>query len=234
MTKTEEVYATNKKELLAIVWALKNLRNYLYSVIGSEIQTDDQLLSFAISYKSTNIEMKRWYSFIERFTPKVIYKPGTTNVVADALSRIQINNLTDINESVSDKNTQNSAEISFENVIQETRKPLNQFKQQLLLATGRYTIHESINIFENTRHIIKFDTPENLISILRAYNPPNLTVGVHSTLEDFYRLQKPLQDNIVNKFLYTRIFVQDVKNSEDSALIIEETHCRAHRGLDEN
>jgi len=38
----------------------------------------------------------------------------------------------------------------------------------------------------------------------------------------------------VNKFLYTRIFVQDVENSEDRALIIEETNSRAHRGLDEN
>jgi len=81
--------------------------------------------------------MKRWYSFIESFTPKVIYKLGTTNVVADALSRIQVNNLTDSNESVSDQNTQHSTESSFENVIQETRKPLNQFKQQLLIATGR-------------------------------------------------------------------------------------------------
>jgi len=34
--------------------------------------------------------------------------------------------------------------------------------------------------------------------------------------------------------LYTRIFVQYVENCEDRALIIEETHCRAHRGLDEN
>jgi len=33
-------------------------------------------------------------------------------------------------------------ECRFENVIQETRKPLNQFKQQLLIATGRYTIHD--------------------------------------------------------------------------------------------
>jgi len=92
-------------ELLAIVWALKNLRNYLYGVIGIELQTDHQPLSFAISDKNPNIEMKRWYSFIESFTPKVIYKLGTTNVVADALSRIQINNLTDSNESFSDQNT---------------------------------------------------------------------------------------------------------------------------------
>ncbi len=38
----------------------------------------------------------------------------------------------------------------------------------------------------------------------------------------------------MNTFLYTRIFVQDIENSEDRALIIEDTHRRAHRGLDEN
>jgi len=42
--------------LLAIVWALKNLRNYLYEVIGIEIQTDHQ--SFTIADKSPNVEMK--------------------------------------------------------------------------------------------------------------------------------------------------------------------------------
>jgi len=135
-------------------------------VIGIEIQTDHQPLSSGISDKNTNIEMKRSYSFIESFTPKVINKPGTTNVVADALSRIEINNLIDSNEQVSYQNTQHSAESSFENVIQETRKPLNQCNQQLLLATGRFTTHESINIFENTRHIIEFNTPKHLISIL--------------------------------------------------------------------
>jgi len=71
------------------------LRNYLYGVNNIEI------------YKS------------------IIFKAGSTNVVADALSIIQINNLTDSKESVSEQNTPNSAESSFENVIQETRKPLN-------------------------------------------------------------------------------------------------------------
>jgi len=172
LTKAEQIYATNKKELLAIVWAFKNWRNYLYGVNNIEIYTDHRPLSFSISQKYPNIEMKKLYSFIECFSPKIIYKPRSTNVVADALPRIQINNLTDSNETVSDQNTQHSAESSFENVIQETRKPLNQFKQQLLIATGRYTIHEMVNIFGNTRQIIEFDTPENLVSILRKYIPP--------------------------------------------------------------
>jgi len=91
-----------------------------------------------------------------------------------------------------------------------------------------------VNIFGNTRHIIEFDTPENLVSILREYIPPNITIGIHCTLEDLYKIQNPLKENFTNKFLYTKIFVQDVENPEDRALIIEETHCRAHRGLDEN
>lgn len=39
---------TNEKELYAIVWALKNLRNYLYRVTNLEIHTDHQPLTFAV------------------------------------------------------------------------------------------------------------------------------------------------------------------------------------------
>jgi len=109
-------------------------------------------LTTSRSIPITYFEIKRWYYFIESYSPKIIYKSGATNVVADALSRIQNYNLTERNESVSDQNTQHSAESSFENVVQETRKPLNQLKQQLLIATGRYTIHESIKVFGNARH----------------------------------------------------------------------------------
>jgi len=64
--------------------------------------------------------MKRWYSFIESFTPKIIYKRGTINVVADTLSRIQISNITNSDldvsdQSNSDQDAQHSAESSFEN-----------------------------------------------------------------------------------------------------------------------
>ncbi len=70
---------------------------------------------------------------------KIIYLPGTTNIVADALSRIKINKTTssDIEQSILDQNTQHSADSSFEKVIQETPKPLNQFQQQLLLTRGK-------------------------------------------------------------------------------------------------
>ncbi len=91
-----------------------------------------------------------------------------------------------------------------------------------------------MNVFDKIRHIIEYDTPENLIEILREYLKPNITVGIHCTLEDLYHIQLPLKTNFTNKFLYTKIFLQDVESNEDKAIIIEETHSRAHRRLDEN
>jgi len=78
-----------------------------------------------------------------------------------------------------------------------------------------------VNIFGNTRHIQEFDTTENLVSILREYIPPNITISDHCTLEDLYKSQNP--QNFTNKFLFTKIFVQDVKNPEDRALITDNT-----------
>lgn len=77
-------FAANEKELLAIVWALKNLRNYLYGVKNLNIFTDHQPLTFAVSDKNTKI--KRWKAFIDEHNAKLHYKPGRQNYVADALS----------------------------------------------------------------------------------------------------------------------------------------------------
>jgi len=91
--------------------------------------------------------MKWWCSFIESFTPKIIYKPGITNVVADALYRIKLN-----------------------------------IKR---LSTTKHNGRNSLNI-----------------------------------------RRLPLSYPIT----FNKIFLQDVENNEDKAIIIEETHSRAHRG----
>lgn len=237
LNKTERNYATNERELYAIVWALKNLRNYLYGVTNLEIHTDHQPLSFAVSARNPNSKMKRWHAFIEEFSPKIFYKPGSTNVVADALSRVIINNITNTDneeEISSDNETIHSAESSYETVIHETNKPLNQFKQQLLISKNKFTIHEKYDVFNKTRHIIEYDTVENLIIILKEFLQPNLTTGIHCSPEDLYEIQSPIKNTFTNKFLYTKKFSQDIVNKEDQEIIIEETHARAHRGFDEN
>jgi len=84
-------YATNERELLAIVWAIGKLQNYLYGTKEIRIFTDHQPLTFAVSERNTNAKIKRWKAFIEEHNAKVFYKPGKENFVADALSRQNIN-----------------------------------------------------------------------------------------------------------------------------------------------
>ena len=88
LNRTEENYATNEKEMLAIVWALDNLRSYLYGAGSIKVYTDHQPLTFALGNKNYNAKLKRWKSRIEEYNCELIYKPGKSNVVADALSRI--------------------------------------------------------------------------------------------------------------------------------------------------
>jgi len=87
LNKTEEHYATNEKEMLAIVWALENFRNYLYGAKKVKIITDHQPLTFTLSNKNNNAKLKRWKARIEEYNYELIYKPGSNNKVADALSR---------------------------------------------------------------------------------------------------------------------------------------------------
>lgn len=236
LNKTERNYATNEKELYAIVWSLKTLRNYLYGVTNLEIHTDHQPLSFALSNRNPNSKMKRWHAFIEEFSPKIIYKPGSSNLVADALSRIEIHNMTDesMSEDEDDFETQHSAQSTDTFFIEETKKPLNQFKQQLLLMKNRFTIHERVCNFGKTRHIIEYDTVENLLTILREFLRPNIVTGIYCTAEDLYEIKRPLKETFNNKFLHTKLFPMDIVNMEDQCIIIEETHNRAHRNFDEN
>ncbi|KAH8280005.1 hypothetical protein KR054_004873 [Drosophila jambulina] len=56
--KAREVnYATNERELLAIVWALAKLRHYLYAVKDINIITDHQPLTFAVSESNPNAKI---------------------------------------------------------------------------------------------------------------------------------------------------------------------------------
>jgi hypothetical protein len=79
-------YTTTERELLAIVETLKEYRNIL---LGHTIRvyTDHQNLT----YKNFTTErVMRWRLILEEYGPELIYTPGHTNTVADALSRLEI------------------------------------------------------------------------------------------------------------------------------------------------
>ncbi len=79
-------YTTTERELLSIVETFKEFRNIL---LGQQIivHTDHENLT----YKNFNSDrVMRWRLFIEEYSPDLRYVKGEHNVVADALSRLEL------------------------------------------------------------------------------------------------------------------------------------------------
>jgi len=127
---TEISMATNERELLAIVWALQNLRSYLYGVKKLNIFTDHQPLTGSMSDKNPNPRLKRWKAFVDEHNAQVFYKPGKENHVADALSRQNVNALD--NDAHSDSAAIHSVE-SLTYTVESTEKPVNCFRNQIVI-----------------------------------------------------------------------------------------------------
>ena len=86
LKKHEENYPTHDLELVAVVFALKIWRHYLYGV-PCRIFTDHKSLQYIFTQKELNLRQRRWLKLIKDYDCTIEYHPGKANVVADALSR---------------------------------------------------------------------------------------------------------------------------------------------------
>lgn len=90
LNSAERNYSTIERELLSIVEAVKHFRPYIYGR-PFLIETDHKPLVWLFSLKDPNSRLVKWRLRLEEYDYKVQYKKGKDNVVADALSRIEIN-----------------------------------------------------------------------------------------------------------------------------------------------
>nr|KYP76620.1 Retrovirus-related Pol polyprotein from transposon 17.6 [Cajanus cajan] len=81
----ERNYLTRDLELVAVVFALKSWRHYLYGARFS-IFNDYKSLKYMFDQKELNMRQKRWMEFLKDFDFQLMYHPKKANVVADALS----------------------------------------------------------------------------------------------------------------------------------------------------
>jgi len=87
LNNVKKRYSVTEKELLAIVWGCKYYRQYLFGR-KLTIVTDNKPLTWVFSVKDPSSRLLRWRLRFEEFDYQIIYKPGTKNTNADALSRI--------------------------------------------------------------------------------------------------------------------------------------------------
>lgn len=87
LNEHETNYSTIEKELLAIVWATKYFRPYLYGRKFT-IVTDHKPLQWLFSLKEPNSKLVRWRLRLEEFDYDICYKKGKLNSNADSLSRL--------------------------------------------------------------------------------------------------------------------------------------------------
>jgi hypothetical protein len=89
LNKAETNYNTTEKKLLAITWATKQFRQYIYGR-KFNIITDHKPLSWLYGVKDPGARLTRWRLQLEEFDYDIIYKPDVQNTNSDALSRITV------------------------------------------------------------------------------------------------------------------------------------------------
>ena len=89
LTEAESRYSNIERELLAACWSLEKFHHYVYGK-SSVIETDHKPLAsiWKKSIASASPRLQRLLLHMSKYKINIVYIPGDTNVVADALSRV--------------------------------------------------------------------------------------------------------------------------------------------------
>ena len=164
--------------MLAIIYAIKHFRPYIYGN-KFEIRTDHKPLLWLRQKNDLNRKLLRWKLELEEFEFDIKYKKGTTNSNADSLSRIEPAINANVSESLM---TQHSSNTDDNDYIPSTERPINEFRNQIILKQTNESSTETIKQFPKySKIIIKKPsfTTENLVQIIQKYAAPNCLNGIY-------------------------------------------------------
>ena len=86
LLKAEQNYPTHEQELLAVVHFIRTWRHYLDGQHFT-IKTDHQSLKYLDTQPYLSKQQIRWVETLQQYDFTIKYQPGSSNQVADALSR---------------------------------------------------------------------------------------------------------------------------------------------------
>ncbi|UYV61064.1 hypothetical protein LAZ67_1003288, partial [Cordylochernes scorpioides] len=115
-TEAEKMYHSSKLELMAIVWTLDRLRQFLVG-IKFTVVTDCQALVYMNAKKTTNPQIARWYNLIQEYDFEIRHKPGEKMAHVDRMSRAPVDDPRDTMEEIVEKNLEVCLTITLEEQI---------------------------------------------------------------------------------------------------------------------
>ena len=93
LNKCERNYHVTEKELLSIVFACNKFRTYILGYTLT-VRTDHKSIYFLKNCRLSHGRLTRWTLALQEYNINWEYVPGRSNVAADVLSRINIQNQT--------------------------------------------------------------------------------------------------------------------------------------------
>lgn len=255
LNDSELNYSTIEKELLAIVWATKYFRPYLFGR-KFKVVTDHKPLQWMMSLKEPNSRLTRWRLKLSEYDFTVIYKKGKNNTNADALSRVEIHNeeINSLAGNPSEKppSLANSSTItvhtSNEHPILEvpiTDDPLNKFHRQIHLTvvddvkrrpvvTKPFDTHTRVAI-----QISKSNFDDDIVNAIKEYVHPKVKTAIliQPPLA-MYSIIPVIQDKFKSSSMNLVLAKAEIENIKDylkQQEIIQHYHDGKtnHRGINE-
>ncbi|KAH9698193.1 hypothetical protein KPL71_023923 [Citrus sinensis] len=208
-------YSTTEKEMLAVVFALEKFRSYL---IGCKIIifTDHAALKYLLTKKDAKARLIRWVLLLQEFDLEFKDKKGTENVVADHLSRLHFDTITEpliLNESFPDEQLMNVEVLPwYADIVNYlvTGDVSQKVKFKISFHSAMNKRVEAISVLRKQR--LKF---YNVVSIGQLYFEM-LTLSVLHVIEaipcrtnDHKVVIGFLKRNIVSRFVFPRAIISD-------------------------
>ena len=134
LNKVEQNYSATKKECLAVVWGLKNFRNYLIAN-NFKVYTNHYSLQWLRAMKNESALIHRWAAQLEDYDFKILHRPGKNQGHVDALSRLLLDNIHLLGQGKVSLNTEEETREVLERIHQDghlgIRKTLRVFRRRL-------------------------------------------------------------------------------------------------------
>ena len=154
-TTGESLKPPIEQELLAIYYAIQHYRPYIY---GAKffIKTDHRPLVHLFFLKNPSSRLTRIRLELEEYDFEVIHIPGKDNVVADALSRIDIEQLKNIGEEIQ------QIAVTTRSQFRKDQQSKDTITSDEPLLADRPRFIESLNNHELSRlPLLEFDLKNN-------------------------------------------------------------------------